>query len=557
MKNRLKTADLKTPYEIDKIPHNYHPTPNFKRDSFINLNGEWNFNVFKNGKEDYNGKIIVPFPPESELSGVKRTTTENDLLVYKRTFTVKSDKRLLLHFGAVDNECAVLINGKSLKAHFGGYTPFTFDITELVTSGENEITVLVTDKLDHTYPYGKQKHKRGGMWYTPISGIWQTVWLEYVPKNYIKNIKITPTLNSVNIKVDGGLPEKKIILEDREYNFSGNEITINLENPKLWTPETPNIYEFSLISGEDKVQSYFALRTVETKENRILLNGKPYFFHGLLDQGYFPDGIFMPPNENGFKDDILNMKSLGFNMLRKHIKIEPQIFYYYCDIYGMAVFQDIVNNGSYSFLYDTVLPTIGFKALPRTEPKNVQKIFYETAEQTIELRYNHPSVVYYTIFNEGWGQHHPEKAYKTLKPLDPTRVWDTASGWFKTEHTDVQSEHIYFKKADFKIGNKPCVLSEFGGYSCNIEGHSFNPKKVYGYKICKTPEDFTTDLERLYLDEIIPLIKKGLNATVLTQLSDVEDETNGLITYDRKITKVKAETMRKISHKLTVAFENK
>ena len=221
----------------------------------------------------------------------------------------------------------------------------------------------------------------------------------------------------------------------------------------------------------------------------------------------------------------------------------------------MAVFQDIVNNGRYSFLYDTALPTIGLKTLPRSEPKSVRDVFYETAESTLDLLYNHPSIVYYTIFNEGWGQHNADKAYDTLKQLDPTRIFDTASGWFKTQKSDVQSEHVYFKKADFKIGNKPCILSEFGGYSCNVEGHVFNLDKVYGYKICKTPEDLTRDLEHLYSSEIIPLIEKGLGGAVLTQVSDVEDETNGLLTYDRKITKPDAETMLKIADGLKNAFQ--
>ncbi len=553
----MKINKLKTPYIVGDIPHNYHPTPNFKRDSFINLNGQWDFKVLNKDEVKFKGKITVPFAPESDLSGVNRITNKNDLLIYERKFYAEGNKRLLLHFGAVDNECCVFINGKKTGENIGGYLPFTIDITEYVTKGENTLTVYVTDTLNHTYPYGKQKHKRGGMWYTPISGIWQTVWLEYVPENYIKAIKIIPTLDSVTVKAEGGAENKTLIIENEEYSFTGNETTVKIENPKLWTPESPNIYNFTLISGEDKVESYFALRTVKIINNRICLNGKPYFFHGLLDQGYYPDGIFTPPSEKGFEIDILSMKDLGFNMLRKHIKLEPQIFYYLCDIHGMIVFQDFLNNGSYSFLYDTALPTIGLKRLPRTEPKKVQKIFYETAERTVDLLYNHPSVVYYTIFNEGWGQHNPKKAYNFFKKLDPNRIWDTASGWFKTRFTDVQSEHVYFKKADYKIkSDSPAVLSEFGGYSCNIEGHSFNSDKVYGYKICKTREDFTKDLEQLYLNEIILLIDKGLNATVLTQLSDIEDETNGILTYDRKIIKPNVFKMKEISEKLFEAFES-
>ncbi len=556
-----RTTDLKTPYDVGSTPHDYHPTPNFKRDSFINLNGEWDFSVLHKDTTDFSGKITVPFPPESALSGVKRITKKNELLIYERNFTaeIKNGQRMLLHFGAVDNECSVFVNGKAVGGHLGGYLPFTIDITDSVLNGENSLKVLVSDSLNKTYPYGKQSLKRGGMWYTPVSGIWQTVWLETVPETYINKIKTTTTLDSVTVKVIGGEETKHLTLNGESYNFTGDEITIEIEDPKLWTPETPNIYEFSVTSGEDTVQSYFALRTVGTAEvngkHYITLNGKPYLFHGLLDQGYFPDGIFMPASADGFKDDILKCKSLGFNMLRKHIKIEPQIFYYYCDTLGMAVFQDMVNNGRYSFFYDTALPTVGLKHLPRSEPELTRKVFYKTAEATLDLLYNHPSIVYYTIFNEGWGQHNADKAYDTLKPLDPTRIFDTASGWFKPKKSDVQSEHVYFKKADFKIGNKPCILSEFGGYSCNVENHVFNLDKVYGYKICKTPEDLTRDLEHLYSSEIIPLIEKGLGGAVLTQVSDVEDETNGLLTYDRKITKPDADTMLKIADSLKIAFQ--
>ncbi len=549
-----RTTTLTTPYEVGDIPHNYHPTPNFKRDSYTILNGEWNLSVMRGKREVYNGKILVPFAPESALSGVERITRRGDRLIYSRAFnTEKTDGRILLHFGAVDNEATVYINGESVARHVGGYLPFTTDITDFLVD-ENLLTVEVRDTLDHTYPYGKQKYRRGGMWYTPISGIWQTVWIEYVPNEHIKSIITDVTLDSVTVTVDGGAQDKILTLEGKSYPFTGEHITIAIDSPRLWTPETPNIYRFTLQSGDDSVESYFALRTVGEKDGRLTLNGKAYFFHGLLDQGYWPDGIFTPASEDGFLNDILIMKKLGFNMLRKHIKLEPQIFYYYCDIYGMAVFQDTVNNGSYSFLYDTALPTVGLKKLPKTASKKVKKVFFDTAESMIKLLRNHPSVVYYTIFNEGWGQHSTLTAYKRLKAIDPSRIYDTASGWFKGGESDVQSEHIYFKRADFDIGEKPCVLSEFGGYSCNVPEHSFNLDKVYGYKICATPDQFTSDLRSLYISEIVPLIKRGLSAAVLTQVSDVEDETNGIITYDRRVIKADGATMAEIADKLNSAF---
>ncbi len=508
------------------------------------------------GRVEYEGNIVVPFPPESELSGVERITKKNDVLIYSREFNVCDvGGRLLLHFGAVDNAAEVYLNGALAGEHIGGYLPFTLDITELVREGENELAVVVTDALDKTYPYGKQRHRRGGMWYTPVSGIWQTVWLERVPERYIKGIKICPTLDSVTLFVEGGEREKTVILEGERYVFEGDSLILKIENPKLWSPEQPHLYRFALESGEDKIMSYFALREIGMERagesTRLTLNGKPYFFHGLLDQGYFPDGIFTPASPDAYRDDILTAKSLGFNMLRKHIKIEPQIFYYYCDLYGIAVFQDMVNNGRYNFIYDTALPTVGFKRLPRNECKKTRDVFYETAKETLARLHNHPSVLYYTVFNEGWGQHNGNIAYDTLKPLDNGRIFDTASGWFGGVRSDVQSEHVYFKRADFRINpDIPCVLSEFGGYSCNIEGHIWSTRRTYGYKICQTPEELTAELEKLYSEEIIPLAERGLSAAVLTQLSDVEDETNGLITYDRRAVKVDKDTMLCIAERL-------
>ncbi len=556
MSKKLIINDLDTPYSVGEIPFNEYPRPQLKRDSFINLNGKWNFKVVKQDSTLYDGEIIVPFCAESKLSTVKRVTKKGEVLVYERTFNItKSNLTNLIHFGAVDRFCEVYINGKKVGENDNGYIPFTFNITNYIVDGENTISVKVLDDTSVDYSYGKQTLKRGGMWYTPVSGIWQTVWIEQVEPNYIKDIKITPTLNSVTIKTVGGEDKKTVILNgNKEYNFVGDEITINIDEPINWTPENPYLYQFELISGKDKISSYFALRTVEIdskKSNGILLNGKPYFFHGLLDQGYYPDGIFLPASEQGFLGDILNMKSLGFNTLRKHIKIEPMLYYYYCDKYGMVVFQDFINNGKYSFLCDTALPTIGFKKnrLVKVSEKQ-RKIFKETAKKTVDLLYNSPSVVYYTIFNEGWGQFDSTNVYNELKPLDKTRVYDTASGWFNNCESDVQSEHVYFKELNLiRKNNKPLVLSEFGGYSYKIPTHSFNLTKTYGYKNCNE-QTFMNAIENLYYNQVIPSIKKGLCATILTQVSDVEDETNGLVTYDRKIIKVDKEKMQKIADAL-------
>ncbi len=555
-------TDMTTPYEVGPIPHNTHPNPQMRRDSFICLNGAWHLTIRRRDRTVYDGPVTVPFPPEALLSGVGHITTDGDTLIYERTFTSPSTNggRLLLHIGASDTLTDIGINDRLFPCMGNnGYLPITLDITDVITPGENRLTVTVHDPLDPSFPYGKQSRHPGGMWYTPVSGIWQTVWLECVPTDYIRSLRITPTLHSVTVTRDGGAPDATLVLDGHRYPFDGDTVTVELPAPHLWTPETPNLYHFTVESGDDCVASYFALRTVGTTRigdrTVMTLNEKPYFFHGLLDQGYYPDGLFLPASPEGYAEDIRRMKELGFNMLRKHIKVETPLFYYYCDLYGMAVFQDMVNNGRYSFLWDTALPTVGFKNLPKHQPLFTRMRFFQLAERTVTHLYNHPSVVYYTIFNEGWGQHDPKAAYARLKSLDQTRLFDTASGWFGNDPSDVQSEHIYFKKAAFKFRpDRPVVLSEFGGYSCAIPDHVWNPDHMFGYKNCPTPADLTQDLERLYLDEILPLVRQGLSAAVLTQVSDVEDETNGLLTYDRRVLKPEPAVMQAIADALRSAY---
>lgn len=566
-KKKPRINTLETPYEnTGDIPHNYYPRKQLQRDGFVNLNGKWNFCVVNKGKLEYEGEILVPFPPESKLSGVSRITVKNETLVYGRTFIHNKDPenpRTILHFGAVDCEAVVYVNGECAGAHIGGYYPFSVEITKYLREGENVLRVEVEDSLSTLYPYGKQKHKRGGMWYTPVSGIWQTVWLEDVPEKYIEGLKVTPTLDSVTIETTGGEAEKTVRLNGAEYRYTGDSINIQIDDPRLWTPESPFLYDFTVECGKDKISSYFALRTVDMGERNgqkyICLNGNPLYFHGLLDQGYYSDGIYTPGTEKAYEDDIIRAKELGFNMLRKHIKIEPDEFYYLCDKYGMLVFQDMVNNGRYDYLLDTVLPTIGIRrGLDRPASKAKKAVFSKFANETADLLYNHPSVVYYTIFNEGWGQHGVNEIYDALRKKDPTRIWDSTSGWFKGYRSDVQSEHIYFKPVRYKVEkHRPSILSEFGGYSYKINSNSYNLDKTYGYKVCKDAETFVSDLEKLYENEIIPMIEKGLCGSVLTQLTDVEDETNGLITYDRQLVKVDQKRMRNISEKLNNAFDKR
>lgn len=559
---KQKFATLYTPFEKDlniDMPWAEYPRPQLVRDSFINLNGRWDLEINRGGKIVKSGEIIVPFPLESRLSGFKFSKKKNDILIYTKSFNFeKNGNTVLLHFGAVDQECKVFVNNNFIGENIGGYLPFSFDITDYLKDGENTLGVEVIDRLDTDLAYGKQCKKRGGMWYTETSGIWQTVWLEQVPKDYIKSIKITPHLSGFEIKVFGGKEHKTLKIDGESFNFTGDTANIEIENPINWSPENPHLYYFTLKSGEDEIKSYTALRTVEIKGDKILLNNKPYFFHGLLDQGYFSDGIYTPATPKALENDVLKMKECGFNTLRKHIKIEHELFYYYCDKHGMVIFQDLVNSGKYSFLIDTALPTVAFKkGITHKATPFRREQFIKNSLDTINLLYNHPCVCYYTLFNEGWGQFSTDEMFDLIKSTDSTRVWDATSGWFQTNKSDVLSEHIYFKPLKLKNDGRPLVLSEFGGYSSKIEGHVFNIKNTYGYRFFADNEEFKKALLKLYYAEVVPQIKQnGLCAAILTQVSDVEDETNGLLTYDRQVLKVCENEMRDLANTLKAEYEN-
>ncbi len=585
----VRTTNLVTPFESDtQYSWQDYPRPQLKRDSYISLCGLWQLAVkkYETAVRKYSrfagiwreyqtdaftltelGNITVPYPPESRISGIERQLEENETYLYSRQFVLPQDfikDKVVIHFGAVDTNAVVMVNDQLAGTHRGGYLPFTLDISALVKAGENTITVEVEDTLDIDMAYGKQRKDRGGMWYTPISGIWQPVWLESLPENHIENIRLTPSLEEITIQVTGGSREKTVVINTENgyvsHIFTGETATIKIENPQHWSPENPYLYHFELISGKDRVQSYFALRTVTIEkvkgQSYICLNGKPYFFHGLLDQGYFADGIYTPATPAGFEWDILQMKKLGFNMLRKHIKIEPDVFYYLCDKHGMLVFQDMMNAGKYNYIIDTVLPTIGMKKGVTHKPSARRKEFFEKECRILcDLLYNHPSVVYYTIFNEGWGQYDADRIYKELKEYDPTRVWDATSGWFIEKDSDVDSHHIYFRRIRLKARKeRPLVLSEFGGYSYKVPGHSFNLDREYGYKKFKSAADLTKGLRDMYYDDIVPAIRNGLNVAVLTQVSDVEDETNGIATYDRQIVKTETDTMQAVAAALFAEF---
>jgi len=545
------------------IPWNVYPRPQMKRDSFLCLNGEWEVAV--NGEAPR--AIRIPFCPESLLSGLCIPPSDVVTMDYRKAFALPEDfskRRVLLHFGAVDQIATVSLNGCSIGSHTGGYEAFSFDVTDYLQDN-NELIVEVSDELkSHTLPYGKQRADRGGMWYTPVSGIWQTVWLESVPETYVKSLRIDTDGDTATILAEGATDGTVTVTTpagDLIFPLAGGKATVKIPSPRYWCPEDPYLYEFTLEAGEDRVSSYFALRTLEIKQvggiPRLCLNGRPYFLHALLDQGYWSDGIYTPATPDGYEKDILAMKELGFNTLRKHIKVEPEQFYYDCDRLGMLVMQDMVNNGHYSFFRDTALPTVGLKRLSDKHlhrDKATRASFFESMEATVNRLRNHPCIIYWTIFNEGWGQFDSQTAFERLKELDSTRFIDTASGWFKGADSQVDSEHIYFKPVKLKYSEKPMVLSEFGGYSYKPEGHVANPVKTYGYRFFKERDDFESALVKLYEDEIIPAVGQGLCGAVYTQVSDAEDETNGLLSYDRKVCKVSHAPMKRIAEKLYKAI---
>ncbi len=556
-----------------------YPRPMMERDSFVCLNGTWQYAITTDRKEpkQYDGQILVPFSMESLLSGVQRQLMPDQYLWMKRKLpALEKDQRWLLHFGAVDQYCEVWINGQKLGSHRGGYLPFTFDVTDRLDNA-NEMVVMIRDESDQSYhSRGKQRLKRGGMWYTAQSGIWQTVWMEKVPSTYITDIRLTPHFDRRQLEVvvhTNKNPKEavQIHLEGRTVHaLSDLPVWIDIRTMHAWSPEDPWLYPLEIDCHNDHIKSYFAMRKIEVRKDkkgilRLFLNNRPYFQKGVLDQGYWPDGLYTAPCDQAMIFDIEKMKHLGFNMIRKHVKIEPQRWYYHCDRLGMLVWQDMVNGGRpYKFWHVGVAGNV-LSVLHRTQndhayrrfgrlEKDSRREYIQEMKKTIHTLYNHPSIVTWVLFNEGWGQFDAKEVYKKAYRCDPTRTFDVTSGWFDQSVGDFVSIHNYFVPLHIQPRKRVVVLSEYGGYAWHTDHSQFT--KEYGYKKFSSCEQLSKGYQKLIEKEILPNIPKGLSATVYTQISDVEEEVNGIYTYDRKLLKVEKEILIACHKKMTLEEED-
>ena len=578
-----------------------YPRPAMRRDSCEILNGPWQYAITQTAEYPaaWQGSILVPYSPEAPASGVGRTLQPGQWLHYHRLFAPPAGEggRVLLHFGAVDYACAVQVNGHLAGGHRGGYWPFTLDITDLLNgTGRNSLWVAVQDPTGHgTQARGKQTLKPGGMFYPAQSGIWQTVWLERVPDNYIQTLTVTPDYDArtVTVRVHTAKPGGAVnlwamvraggvtIAEDwgSDEADQDGEVTLNIPEEHFfpWSPDTPFLYDLTVgtnqgeEAGFDTVHSYFALRKWSCAPDahgvlRFCLNDKPILLNGLLDQGYWPEGLYTPPSDAAVERELSEVKALGFNLLRKHAKIEPQRWYYHCDRLGLIVWQDIVNGGSaYNLWFVTYLTNVlqpllrrfpdgkaAYSLLSRAKPVGREEYAHELADTVQALRC-HPCIACWVPFNEGWGQFDAGKAVQALRALDGTRLVDEASGWFDQGGGDVHSLHNYFYPLRIRPQKRTVALSEYGGIAWPMLGHE-PPHKTYGYGTAKDRQELTARYKKLQLKTVLPQLEKGLSALVYTQLTDVEDEVNGLFTYDRAAVKPDANAVRSVNAALAAEF---
>ena len=578
-----------------------YPRPAMRRDSCEILNGPWQYAITQTAEYPaaWQGSILVPYSSEAPASGVGRTLQPGQWLHYHRLFAPPAGEggRVLLHFGAVDYACAVQVNGHLAGGHRGGYWPFTLDITDLLNgTGRNSLWVAVQDPTGHgTQARGKQTLKPGGMFYPAQSGIWQTVWLERVPDNYIQTLTVTPDYDArtVTVRVHTAKPGGAVnlwamvraggvtIAEDwgSDEADQDGEVTLNIPEEHFfpWSPDTPFLYDLTVGTNQgeeaefDTVHSYFALRKWSCAPDahgvlRFCLNDKPILLNGLLDQGYWPEGLYTPPSDAAVERELSEVKALGFNLLRKHAKIEPQRWYYHCDRLGLIVWQDIVNGGSaYNLWFVTYLTNVlqpllrrfpdgkaCRRLLSRAKPAGREEYAHELADTVQALRC-HPCIACWVPFNEGWGQFDAGKAVQALRTLDGTRLVDEASGWFDQGGGDVHSLHNYFYPLRIRPQKRTVALSEYGGIAWPMPGHE-PPRKTYGYGTAKDRQELTARYKKLQLKTVLPQLEKGLSALVYTQLTDVEDEVNGLFTYDRAAVKPDANAVRSVNAALAAEF---
>lgn len=573
-KKNTGTRQLKTIWgeQIDKnhVLEEY-PRPQMVRDNYTILNGIYQYAFTSSSQMPvcYDGEILVPFSPETEMSGVGRQLQPNEYLWYERSFTLEQipqGKRLLLHFGACDERCRVYINGEQVGSHSGGYQAFCFDITAYSKEGENKLQVCVKDVSDTSYHgRGKQMLKNGGMFYTAQSGIWQTVWYEWVPEIYVQSMHIIPHFDEDSVEIElftneekGSFLPYKAYIFDRGQLISemsiedGHKMILSIPNKKIWSPISPFLYEVTITYGEDCIQSYFGMRHFSVEKDsdgipRLCLNHVPYFQNGILDQGYWPESLLTPISDEAMIYDIQEAKNMGFNMIRKHCKIEPMRWYYHCDRLGMLVWQDMINGGEhYNLLKTTYIPTV-IKKMQQLKDSHYsfhsranekgRKEWKKECLETIEQLYNCTSICTWVLFNEGWGQFDAEENTQMVLEKDHTRIIDSHSGWFDQGAGDVRSVHIYFFELAVEKGlNKPFVISEYGGLAYGIKEHSYS-EDIYGYANYENSTDFKKAYKEM-MDKIQKLQREGLAAAVYTQLTDIEEEVNGLLTYDRKISKL-------------------
>ncbi len=556
---------------MNQIPLSEYPRPQLKRKSYICLNGLWDYAIrgIESIPDVFDGKILVPYSPEVEKSGVNKAVKPNDYLFYRLDYEMPADfikDKVILHFGAVDQIAEVFINGKFALKHIGGFLPFELDIKPFLTDNKVQIVLRVQDTTNSSYhSSGKQSLNPGGIWYKPQSGIYMPVWMESVSTGYIEKIKITPNIDNkaVNIVFKSSKKAAKLALNEKIYDIEANQDNIiEIDDLKLWSPENPYLYEFKIYNDVDEINSYFAMRKISLvkkgKRLVIALNNQEYFMKGVLDQGYYQDGLLTPNSDEDYINDIKLIKNLGFNVSRKHIKIESLRWYYHCDRLGLLVWQDFVNGCTkYDFWLNQVPLFVRYKISDHRykkffrENEEGRKEAYQEFLDTIDLLYNSPCIVLWTIFNEAWGQFDAKEMYEKLKQIDPTRLYDHASGWHDQGSSDVKSMHIYKWKVKVPnrraTKNRAYVCSECGAYILDKRLKEAKKKEGFIYLLFNNKEDFQKEYTRFIKEEIIPAKNKGMSAFIYTQLSDVEEEMNGFITYDRKEIKVDVETIKQIN----------